>query len=619
MDILLKSIRIQKFRSIEDLDLDLGLTNLLIGQNNAGKSNFLRAVNIALGSITEVNEADIFVTDDEPLTTNSTAIIDIRLEPSAPSSEKPNFSEFWTSVFTENLISQDTVSQFAFSGIRTEIKLNATKDNYVINRKRILDWGSSASEALIENKSFRFNEDMRTYISSFYMDASRDIVQDLRNKRSFFGRATSASDMEQEKIQEIEEQLNHVNALIVESIPSLTQTKDKISSIGRTIGSGNSSIEIEPLSRKLSDLNRGMDIVFQDGGTSLSISQNGHGTRSWVSFLTLSAFVDGQTEKIKLDDTDAEQYIMLTLEEPEAHLHPQAQRQLFGQIENFSGQKIISTHSPSVVAQSPLSNVIYFKKQDGKTATVRYNSNPSPANNPLQVDEDKIWRDVLNTRADLLFASAIIFCEGITEELALPVFFEEYFRVSPSSLDVSIINVGGGNYKSYLALIKDFSIPWFIFSDGETEAIKGIKSLVGLSEEDTLDEYPNIILLDNKDEYENYLITEGYDTLIIEAICEADNDEAALDSYILEQRGQKRKKSIAKKYYDGETLKKYDTDAARIDALRDMCLENKSSYARPVAKKIVEKADTDKKIPLKVLSLLDQVSEILSVPRIMEE
>jgi putative ATP-dependent endonuclease of OLD family len=81
---------------------------------------------------------------------------------------------------------------------------------------------------------------MRTYLQSFYMDANRDIVQDLRNRKSYFGRVTSSYDLTQETIDEIEGQLNAANAKIIESIPSLQQTKERISAIGHTIGAASS-------------------------------------------------------------------------------------------------------------------------------------------------------------------------------------------------------------------------------------------------------------------------------------------------------------------------------------------------------------------------------------------
>src|SRR5713101_2298054 len=42
------SLRIENFRSIKSLDLELGETTVFIGQNNAGKTAILDAVRIAL-------------------------------------------------------------------------------------------------------------------------------------------------------------------------------------------------------------------------------------------------------------------------------------------------------------------------------------------------------------------------------------------------------------------------------------------------------------------------------------------------------------------------------------------------------------------------------------------
>jgi putative ATP-dependent endonuclease of OLD family len=575
------------------MDIELGVTNLLIGQNNTGKSNFLRAINIALGATTDVSDADIFVAHNERLQKTKGALIDIMLRPTDLNGKiDNNFTDFWTGVFTESWITTST--EGAFVGIRTEIKLDIAKDNYVISRRCIRQWNNSLETAQLEAKRLSFTEDMRQYISSFYMDANRDIVQDLRNRKSFFGRVTSGYNMTEDKVKEIEEQLSSVNAMIIESIPSLQQTKDRIAAIGRTIGSSSSNVEIEPLTRKLSDLNRGMDIVMQDGGASFPISQNGYGTRSWISFLTLSAFVENQTEKIKADDDEAEQYVMLTMEEPEAHLHPQAQRQLYSQIQKFTGQKVISTHSPSVVAQSALADYIHFSKQDGKTAAVHYK-----ANHTAVVSEEKIAREVLNTRAELLFSSAIILCEGITEELALPVYFNEYFGSSSYSLGVDVIGIGGQNYKTYLSLIKDFEIPWFIYGDGEVNAITSVRTAVQDVFGEDYQTLNNVIIIDNGNDYEKHLIDEGYSEIMIEAICKYENEPNFFVDYIRIMNGQNGRGGV-KRNYGGAT--------GRISALKDLCRENKANYALPVAKEIVAIDDVTKRIPRLIKKLFDELS-----------
>ena len=148
----------------------------------------------------------------------------------------------------------------------------------------------------------------------------------------------------------------------------MNQTATRIASIATTIGAPNGALEIEPLARKLSDLHKGMDIIFRDGEAArFSVTQHGMGTRSWISFLTLGAYVDWEKQSLYEEDPESESYIMLTMEEPEAHLHPQAQQKLYSQLCEFSGQKIISTHSPSVVAQANLTDLIHFEKTNGRT------------------------------------------------------------------------------------------------------------------------------------------------------------------------------------------------------------------------------------------------------------
>lgn len=603
MGLLLTKIRIQNFRSIESMDINLGLTNLLIGQNNAGKSNFLKAINVALGASNDVSEADIFVVDGERLAKTKIAIIDIMFRPINDNNEVvSDFSDFWISVFTESWVTTNTDG--AFVGIRTEIKLDVTKDSYIIIRRCIRQWRDSIELAQLDSKKVFFTEDMRLYISSFYMDANRDIVQDLRNKKSFFGRVTSGHNMTEEKVREIEAQLSSVNAMIVENIPSLQQTKDRIAGIGRTIGSASSSIEIEPLTRRLSDLNRGMDIVMQDGGASLPISSNGYGTRSWISFLTLSAFVENQGEKIIAEDSEADQYIMLTMEEPEAHLHPQAQRQLFSQIQNFTGQKVISTHSPSVVTQSTLGDYIYFSKRGGSTNAIRYNLDSNTI-----TPEDKIVREVINTRAELLFSSAIILCEGITEELALPVYFSEYFGCSPYSLGVNIIGIGGQNYKTYLSLIEDFEIPWFIFGDGETKAINSVRTAVNDVFSTDYTTLNNVVIIDNGHNFEKHLIHDGYNDIMIAAICDYEEEATFFDDYIRDMHRQKGKGGVPRNYEGIE---------GRTKALIDLCHRYKAEYALPIARTIVATADTAKRVPRLITKLFDELALTLRAERVAQ-
>lgn len=618
MGIILTNVRVKNFRSLENIDLKLGRTNILIGQNNSGKSNLLRAIDIALGSYREISESDVFISEEERLTHDKMAIIDIILKPiNSDGIVEKVFSDFWTSVFTDAWITTDETNG-DFVAIRTSIQFDLRKNDYILIKKPIVEWNDSINSAVVGSKK-NFGNDMVDSITSFYMNAHRDAVDDIRNRKSYFGRATSQNDLSDELVNELETQLNGINTEIISNIPALQHTNRRMSSIGNTMGASASSVEIEPLARKISDLHKGMDIVYKDGASAkFSISQHGMGTRSWISFLTLGAYVDWYMEKIKEDDDEAENYVMLTMEEPEAHLHPQAQRQLYSQIEGFNGQKIISTHSPSVVAQADIGDIIYIEKTNGKTQATHFDKERYA---PEELN--RIQREVINTRGELLFSNAIILCEGITEEQALPIFFKEYFGIESICCGINIIGIGGQNYKTFLNLIKDLRIPWFIFSDGETSTIKTVRKAIQTLTDKPIDNLSNIIILDNGEDYERHLLASGYEDTIIAAINECEEDNNFFNKYLETNNHQScgRKptqkpkcKTCNQDIYE-DVLRDYDGEDGKKRAVYDCCTGKraKAKYATFVAQKIISQNEISKRIPPKVKLLFNEISIVLNL------
>lgn len=558
----------------------------------------------------------IYLSINEKITQDKIAIIDIMIRPTNESNnEVKEFSDFWIGVFSETWITTDE-TKGDFVGVRTTIEFDMRKNDYCLIRKPILSWGDSIKETIVGKKKI-FTMDMIDSITSFYMDAHRDVVDDMRSKKSYFGRATSQKDLSEELVNTIENQLNDINKQIVDHIPALKQTSKRMSEIGKTIGSSTSNVEIEPLARKITDLHKGMDIVFNDRGSAkFSISQHGMGTRSWVSFLTLGAYVDWHEVNIKKEDAEAENYVMLTMEEPEAHLHPQAQRQIYSQILGFSGQKIISTHSPSILAQAKLSDIIHVEKIEGKTQAVRFDINQY-----TKEEMNRIEREVVNTRGELLFSNAIVFCEGITEELALPIFFREYFGNEAIFEGINIIGIGGQHYKTFLSFIKDFKIPWFIFSDGEEKAIKSVKGAIKAIGNESLENMNNIIILDGGEDYEKHLLANGYGELIIEGISECECDDTYFSKYFEKHNntlGKRIKTDLPKcekcqQDIYVNIIKNYEGEDGRKEAIYDCCTSNKAKYASYIAEKIVIQSECKKRIPAKVKLLFDALAQELNL------
>lgn len=621
MEIILKNVRIQNFRSLENIDIELGSMNILIGQNNVGKSNFLRALDIAFNGSKYVSEDDIYVADGEHLSKDKKAIIDIKLMPYNGEEIETAFSDFWTSVFTEKWITIDEING-SYVGIRTIIEYDLKKNDYVLVRKQITEWNDSIDSSKVSKKQ-TFTNDMVDYINNYYMDAQRDILHDIRDRKSYFGRATSNIDLSDERIEELEQQLNSVNQEIIGSIAAITETNESLSRIGTTLGSNNSVVQIEPLTRKINDLHKGMDITFKDGDTaSFSVLQHGMGTRSWISFLTLGAYVDYFHNRVKKDDEEADDLVVLSLEEPEAHLHPQAQRQLYQQLTGFSGQKIVSTHSPSILAQADLSNIIHFKKLGGKTYARRFEkSNYQPE------EIAKIEREVINTHGELIFSTAIILCEGITEEQALPVYFKEFFGVEPIFLGINFIGIGGQNYKTYLKFIKEFELKWYIFSDGEEAAKKSVKKAVAVITPDNYESLNNVIIIKNGYDYEKMLIKNGCRAEIITAINAIKGSQDYYDNYIkkIQEEGKPRRRKTDKPPCEkcGQDIYE-DIIEDEISGLTEdekklyKCMisdDGKAKYATTVAESIVKSGEIRKRFPEEVLSLLIQIESDFGLRR----
>lgn len=124
----------------------------------------------------------------------------------------------------------------------------------------------------------------------------------------------------------------------------------------------------------------------------------------------------------------------------------------------------------------------------------------------------------MRSRGELLFAKAVILFEGETEEQALPMFAHEHWKQYPFERGMAFVGVGGdGNYLPFLRILKTMGIPWFIFSDGETEAIKSINTaLAGI--EQTATKNPAVIILPNGNSIEEYLLNNNYQDAIKEAI-----------------------------------------------------------------------------------------------------
>lgn len=194
------------------------------------------------------------------------------------------------------------------------------------------------------------------------------------------------------------------------------------------------------------------------------------GTRSWASMLTVKAF----TELLARNhEEEAEPFFpILAAEEPEAHLHPNAQRTVFDQLRNNTGQVIISTHSPYLVGMSDLKDLRGLVRISGVIQAMQLIEGLDPE------DINILQREIMRFRGELLFSKALVLLEGVTEEQIIPAMFQAYFSKSCYSIGVNCISVAGKNYPPFIKMALSFGIPVCVVSDNDGNTRREIDAQV---------------------------------------------------------------------------------------------------------------------------------------------
>lgn len=135
------------------------------------------------------------------------------------------------------------------------------------------------------------------------------------------------------------------------------------------------------------------------------------------------------------------------IEELEAHLHPQAQMKIIEKLLlKNDAQYILTTHSPNLASKVPLKSLFLCKNDD--VFSLKH---------PLTYLDEKDYRyleiflDV--TKSNLFFAKGVIIVEGWSEQILIPVIAEK-IGYNLTKHEVSIVNVGSTAYLRFAKIFK---------------------------------------------------------------------------------------------------------------------------------------------------------------------
>ncbi|QUW78508.1 AAA family ATPase [Streptomyces mirabilis] len=164
---------------------------------------------------------------------------------------------------------------------------------------------------------------------------------------------------------------------------------------------------------------------------------------------------------------------IIVLDEPAVHLHPTMQRRItITALRDV--QALLITHSADLVpvtTTADLKRIVRLAPGPGGATTVRRTSATTASHLAGWIQN----LAAADTRA-LLFARAVILCEGASETGALGHWWNTATERGPESANVPLLDVGGqNNFGGYINYLTAFGIPWAVIADGP--ALRGTSAL----------------------------------------------------------------------------------------------------------------------------------------------
>lgn len=429
----IKSFEFTHIKSYRHLSFNLDETSVLIGQNDHGKSSILKAIDIVLNQLDE-NAVEQGVLHPD---------LAERLLPVFPVKAKAR------------RITIRYGDQLRTKHLHITVRANLT---FVVHEKiaKNIKTTPAAVQALREIRShnkFVLIPALRDASSADFQRLFSKLLRD-RGLATIIPQKAGGTPKEYRKLRKIRDDISDTIKPFIDEM-LLPQIEKNFGFKTEHNLAFKFDADVQDIGRWILDnLRLGFQLTDDEDAT-IALAEAGTGVQS-VVLLALQRLEHEAA-------TTPEVQFILAVEEPEAFLHPQKQRELYQSIraarsDNF--KVIVTTHSPYIVADTPFSELGLVKKQE------QY----STLHTPLIFDDQE--GEMFNAYGSevnnlIFFADKVVLVEGESDARVIKLLLQK--KLGAASHKISVISASGNkNFSPFVRMIDSWlgaHIPYLIVTD----------------------------------------------------------------------------------------------------------------------------------------------------------
>lgn len=494
--LFISRVKIKNYRNFKDVDVRLGHKQIIIGENNVGKTNFLKALQLIL---------DPTLSDEDRMLEESD-FNDTLVNP------MENKEEIVIEVYIENYSNNKTIlTVFQDATVKNEKGKEVLKLTYrffpYIDDAGNIEYQYNIFKGNDETKKFGSYE--RKYLNLKVIKALRDVESEIRNSRtSPIQRMLKDYAIDKKDLEHIAEEYrkNGEEILNLDELVDLTNNINKrfgailesddfdVSLQAMEISPGRvlSSLKLLMAQRNTSDISLGLNnilyismilqmlqdktvpsLIKEDKYNELIVLAGGDIVKDTYeqsqnrNYFLKEGISDVQHKKLysfmSKNMPISNAVTILAIEEPEAHLHPVNQRLIYKDvIQNSNNSVLLTTHSTHITAIAPINSIVHLHN-DGTKGTEIHATAAMPMDEGEFLDVER-YLDV--KRGEIYLGKAVLLVEGIAEEYLVPR-FAELLGKPLDEKGIIVCNINCTNFTPYVKLLHSLAIPYAVITDGD--------------------------------------------------------------------------------------------------------------------------------------------------------